>query len=150
MTTRLDDEQAVAVLLIDAGIGCDPEAPVEGALPIYAGGTGAGGTPRINVKQTGSDDEPRNHTGRQLSRPVVEIEMHCATRQDAWDRGMLLQQFCDNPEARNAVKGDAELMVTTIARTSAIKQLGEHPKTKLYVAGVSVILSVPSIDPATT
>lgn len=147
--SRLSDEVAVAVLLIGAGLASDPASDVDTPHPVYAGNTGAGSKPHVNVVATGSDDEPRNHTGRQLSRPIINIEIHTTTLQAAWDQGMALQQFCDHPEPRTAVSGDDSVVIETMGRTSAVKQLGQHPKTKLFVAGVTVILSTPSMDPAT-
>ena len=146
--SRLSDEVAVAVLLIDAGLASDPADETDVPHPVYVGNTGANSKPHVNVTATGSDDEPRNHTGRQLSRPVINIEIHTTSLQEAWDQGMALQQFCDNPNSRTAVHGADSVVVETMGRSSAIKQLGMHPKTKLYVAGVTVTLSTPSMDPA--
>lgn len=148
MTERLSESEAVAQLLIDAGIATDPETDPEGVLPVHVGETFAEGTPHIGIHTPGQGtNEPRNHTGHMVSKPHLRIEVATATNRESFALGERLQAFCDSPAPRTATRDGRVAVINTLQRLSAVQQLGQHPKTKLYMAGVTVEVSVPSVTP---
>lgn len=148
MTTRLSEDKAVAQLLIDAGIGDDPEVEPVGPMPVLIGETFNDGLPFIGVHGGNEGrNEGRNHTGRMLSKPAIHIEAHALTHVAAYALGERLQAFCDSPAQRVANREGCTLAVNTLQRTGGVRMLGEHPKTHLFVVSVTVEVSASSIDP---
>lgn len=158
----LSAPEALALLIIAAGLCWNPdtgepappvvpegEDPPPPKYPVYVSKGMAWGAAAVVVNEVGSVNEPRTHQGSQVSRPLVRIDFCTDNYVDTYKLGQRLQAFCDADGSRSVDYQGRHADVSNIARQSAVQNLGQHPKTKMYMGGVTVELAIPSVTPAT-